>query len=249
MSNNEKTGRKLRKDRGPRFTKRDRSFWPVTGEQYAMRFDQAQRYLGSLSEAQLQVPGVLSESATRHAIDRYEAEGLVICKKILADEPAYCFLTRKGYRVAGLPFGYVEPSDLEHIYWNMQVRLWVALQYPAYQWRSERWLRHELDQKIKGVKLPDALLTAPNGSRICIEVERERKNDLKLFEHLNNRVMIYQQVWYFSPEKVAAAVIKQRQELDPMYRERVFVIDLATVQAALAIGGTRHESAQFAQLV
>lgn len=173
----------------------------------------------------------------------------MVCKKILADEPAYVFLTRKGYRIAGLPFGYVEPSDLEHIYWNIQVRLWVVQQYPAYQWRSERWLRHELDQKIKGVKLPAAILTAPDGSRICIEVERARKNNMKLFEHLNSRVMVYEQVWYFSPTKVAEAVAKQRLELDPMYQERVCIIDLAVVQAAFTAGGAPHESAQSAQLV
>jgi hypothetical protein len=209
---------------------RDRSFWRVMGEQYAMRFDQVQRYLGSLSGAALLVPGVLSESATRHALDRYEQEGLVICKKIAGDEPAYCYLSKKGYRVAGLPFGYVKPTDLEHIYWNTEVRLWVAQHYPAYQWRSERWIRHELDQKIKRVELPDAVLTAPDGSRTCIEVERERKNNTKLFEHLHNRVMVYQQVWYFSPTKVAEAVAQQRLELDQMYQQRVFITDLAMVK-------------------
>jgi hypothetical protein len=222
-----KRSHKLRKDRGPRWTKRDRGFWTITGEQFAMRIDQALRYLGGLSTARLKVPGKVSESTARHLIDRYVKEGLMICKKIDVDELKYCWLTRAGYREANLPFGYVKPTDLEHIYWNVQVRFWCAEKYPSYEWRSERWIARELG--VYPAKLPDALLIMPDGTQICIEVERSQKNDVKLLEHLQARTMVYDQVWYFSPANVAKAVAAAQQKLDRDYAERVTIIDLASI--------------------
>jgi len=224
---NKNAGHKLRSDRGPRWTKRDRSFWTITGEQFAMRIDQAQRYLGSLSHAQLKKPGLISDSTARHLIDRYVEEGLMICKKIDFDQPKFCWLTRAGYREARLPFGFVKPSDLEHIYWNVQVRLWCAANYPSYVWRSERWLARE--HGAYPTKMPDALLMMPDGTAICVEVERTLKNELKLFEHLQARTMVYDQVWYFSPAGIARAVAAAQQQLDRVYAERVTIINLASI--------------------
>jgi hypothetical protein len=221
---NKQDSQKRRKDCGARWTKRDRSFWTMTGEQFAMRIDQALRYLGSLSTARLKKEGVVSESTARHLFDRYIEEGLMICKKIDFDDLKYCWLTRTGYREANLPFGYVKPTDLEHIYWNVEVRLWCAKKYPSYTWRSERWLAHEHD--AYPAKVPDALLIMPDGSQICIEVERTQKNEIKLLEHLQARTMVYEQVWYFSPASVAKAVEAARQQLDRVYAERVTIIDL-----------------------
>jgi hypothetical protein len=227
VPNKKRDGHKLRKDRGARWTKRDRSLWTITGEQFAMRIDQALRYLGGLSTAKLKVPGQVSESTARHLIDRYIEEGLMICKKIDFDMPKFCWLSRAGYREAHLPFGFVKPTDLEHIYWNVQVRLWCAEKYPSYTWRSERWLAHELN--AYPTKLPDALLVMPDGSQICIEVERSQKNEVKLREHLQARTMVHDQVWYFSPAGVAKAVAAAQQKLDRDYAERVTIIDLDSI--------------------
>lgn len=237
---NKRDGHKLRSDRGARWTKRDRSFWTITGEQFAMRIDQAQRYLGSLSHAQLKKPGLVSDSTVRHLLDRYIEEGLMICKKIDFDLPKFCWLTRAGYREARLPFGYVKPTDLEHIYWNVQVRLWCAEKYPSYVWRSERWLARE--HGTYPAKLPDALSIMPDGTQICIEVERSLKNEIKLLEHLQARTMVYDQVWYFSPTNIAKAVEAAKLQLDRVYAERVTIIDLDSI-GGQDLGRDDNESA------
>lgn len=222
-------GQKLRSDRGARWTKRDRSFWIMTGEQFAMRIDQAKRYLGSLSTASLKTPGVVSESTFRDLMDRYVEEGIMLCKKIDFDDLKYCWLTRAGYHEAGLPFGYVKPTDLAHIYWNVEVRLWCAEKYPSYTWRSERWLARE--HGSYPAKVPDALLILPDGTQICIEIERTQKNEIKLLEHLQARTMVYEHVWYFSPGGVIKAVEAAQQQLESMYAERVTIIDLDSLRS------------------
>ena len=224
---NKRVRQKLRSDRGSRWTKRDRAYWMITGEQFAMRIDQAQRYLGSLSAAPLKQPGVISASTFRQLMDRYVEEGLMICKKVDFDDLKYCWLTRAGYREAGLPFGFVKPTNLEHIRWNVEVRLWCAEHYPSYTWRSERWIAHE--HGTYPAKFPDALLIQPDGTQVCIEVERTQKNEIKLLEHLQARAMVYEQVWYFSPGDVAKAVEAAKQQLDSIYVERITIIDLASL--------------------
>src|SRR5713226_3612702 len=172
------TSEKQRSDTGTRLNPRDLLALRWTGEQHALRFDQGQQLLGHYAAGDLKIPGLLSDSSMRHAIDRWEAAGFVIFKKFLVDAPGVWWLTTAGYHAAGLPFRYQPPAIqlLEHTYWCAQVRLWLLLNQPelAETWRSERWLRHELDQQVKQVKLPDAILTTTDGE-IAIEIERTVK--------------------------------------------------------------------------
>ncbi|HEU5380728.1 MAG TPA: hypothetical protein VFV38_35340 [Ktedonobacteraceae bacterium] len=145
------THRKRRRDCGPRLTPRDLAILRWMGEQYALRFDQIQRLLARFSPEATRTPGRVSESTARHTIDRWELAGLVVYRKILADEPGYCWLTPAGLRTIGLPFRALtpQPYSFPHIFQCAQARMRLTEQYPGWSWRSERWLRTELDQRIK----------------------------------------------------------------------------------------------------
>jgi hypothetical protein len=96
--------RKPRRDRGPRLTPRDPVMLRWMGEQYALRFDQIQRLLARFSTGALLTPGRVSESTARPTIDRWEMAGLVVSKKILADEQGYCWVTLAVRRPVGQDF-------------------------------------------------------------------------------------------------------------------------------------------------
>ena len=138
------TKTKRRKDAGLRLTLRDRILLCWSGEQLALRFDQAQYLMAKYSPnaSEIQTPGMLSDSATRHRLRELEQAGLIVYEKILVKDPGSFWLTTAGYRAAGLPFRMVKPKadDLDHIYWCTQVRLWLLLNRPEYAkvWRSER---------------------------------------------------------------------------------------------------------------
>lgn len=217
--------RKPRRDRGPRLTPRDLMILRWMGEHYALRFDQIRALLARYSTGATQVPGLVSESTARHTIDRWEQAGLVVYKKILASEPGYCWLTPAGLRAAGLPFRVFapQPYSLPHIFWCVQVHMILTAQYPTESWRSERWLRTELDQRIKSVKLPDALLVAEDGMAIAVEVELTQKNTIKLEEVLKARTLVYAQTVYFAPAPVARALTQVRDQLDEMYAQKVVI--------------------------
>ena len=225
------TDPKKRKDAGIRLTPRDHILLRLSGEQYALRFDQAQRVMAKYSPnaKDLQTPGVLSDSATRHRLSEVEQAGLITYKKILVDVPGSLWLTTAGYRAAGLPFRFVVPAsdDLNHIYWCAQVRLWLLLNKPDYAeiWRSERWQRRELDQKIKQVKVPDALMSLPQGGTIAVEVERTVKGPVILVEVLRARAMIYDQVWYVCPPESIKAVQTAQAKLETLYQQKIVVYE------------------------
>ena len=225
MSDEQHIPRKPRRDRGPRLTSRDLLAFRWMGEQYAFRFDHLQELLARYSTGTTRLPDLVSESTARHTIDRWERAGMVVYKKILADEPGYCWLTSAGLRAAGLPFRPFtpQPYSLPHICCCARARLTVTAQYPNWAWKSERWLRTELDQRIKSVKLPDALLVAEDGMAIAIEVELTQKNTIKLEEVLKARTLVYAQTVYFAPAPVARALTQVRDQLDEMYAQKVVI--------------------------
>lgn len=218
-----------RKDTGLRLTPRDRVLLRFRGEQYACCQGQAQRLLAKYSpEAEkIKTSGTLSEQTTRDRLRALEKAGYLHSSQPLTAYAPFFWLTRAGYQTAGLPFRVMTPSlgDLEHIYWCAQVRLWLLLHDPDKEqlWRSERWLRHELDQKIKQVDLPDALIPLASGGTIAVEFERTVKGPVRLIEALRSRALIYEQVWYICPQTSLKAVQTAHSTLDPLYRNRLFV--------------------------
>jgi hypothetical protein len=220
---------KKRSDTGTRLTPRDLIVLRWGGEQHAMRFDQGQRLMAHYAEGKLKTPGILSDSSMRHAIDRWESAGFVTFKKFLVATPGVFWLTPAGYKVVGLPFRAEPPSVqlLEHIYQAAQVRLWLLLNRPALAatWQSERWQRHQLDQKIKQVDLPDALLTADIGT-IALEIERTAKGPTRLADILKDRALVYDQIWYICSPKTLNVVNNARSKLEDFYQQKILIFSL-----------------------
>jgi hypothetical protein len=218
--------KKRRRDAGARTTERDMVVLKCCGEQYASRFDQVQVLLGRMPKAETKLAGLLSESATRHTIDRWEELKYVVCKRVLDGGPKFVWLTRASLHAVGLPFRMYTPApaELSHIYWCMQARLYCERHYPDHEWQSERWMRYELDQKMKRVSLPDALLYPPDaGSPLAVEVELRQKNKLRLEEILRDRTLVYARVWYFAPPAVRYALLEARDQLEELYQQRVTI--------------------------
>ena len=220
--------RKKRSDTGTRLTERDLLALRLIGEQYALRFDQLQTLLGHHAKAHTKHAGMLSASATKHALDRWQHAGLVQSKKLLADLPAFCWLTREGLYAASLPFHSLEPSptQLHHIGWVAQARLHFASQHPEWSWTSERWLRVQLDQKGKSLKLPDALLHLPDDRRIALEVELTHKNATTLEQIIKDRVLVYDHTWYFATTRAQTALHTAIDQLDDHDQQRVTIYPL-----------------------
>lgn len=220
--------RKQRSDTGTRLTDRDLLVLKVIGEQYALAFNQLQILLGAHAKAETVQSGKLSESATRHAIDRWKDAGLVGYQKILADLPGVVWLTPRGLHAVSLPFQKYRPapSGLQHVYQCAQVRLWLAHEHPEWSWTSERWQRAQADQKIKRVKVPDALLTLQDDRVIAIEVELTQKNATTLQQIIKDRAITYGQTWYFAQDRVHKALKTAIEQLDPTYQQRVQIFSL-----------------------
>lgn len=223
--------RKKRRDTGTRLTERDLLALRIMGEQYAIRFDQLQALLGKYPKAETKETGILSDSATRHAVTRWEAAGLVESKKILADAPSFHWLTTEGLHAVNLPFRRFTPkaSQLNHIYWAAQARLYFVFSHPNWQWQSERWLRQGLDQKVKAVKLPDAMLQLEDSRVIAIELELTLKNAKTLQQIIQDRAMTYGQTWYFASKATEKGLNSAVQHIDEIYQQRIKVYSLDTL--------------------
>lgn len=131
-------------------------------EQSAARVDQVGRVLGR------------SERTAQRWTRRMQEAGWVEARRMLADEPAYVWLTSTGQRVADTGFRAWRPSagKLPHIAAVNEVRLYVAERSPASEWTCERRLAQEREDRRE--HLPDAVIETA-GERHAVEVELTQK--------------------------------------------------------------------------
>ena len=208
--------RKERSDKGSiKITERDLSVLSFIGQQYAVRADQLARLLKRPAE------GALSESATRAVIARWEKAGLAASRKVIADEPRFVWLTRKGLGEVGLSFKSWTPTvaSLAHIFWTNQVRMHTEDRHPAASWRSERELRKgRVMQSISTATAHevDAEIHLPQGV-VAVEVELTAKSVDRRRSIMSEVASRYATVWYFAPRNVqalleeTAAAVEQRE--------------------------------------
>lgn len=228
MDEREGLKRKPRRDKGTRLTGRDLTILRWIGEQYAVQMDQPRVLLALHSTADLKEAGKVSESVTRHMIERWSTAGLVKYKKFPVDVPGVVWLTPAGLRTVELPFRpYTpSPSSLIHIGWCNQVRISLAKSRPELTWQSERWLRSALEQRYKQASLPDAVAHGDAIGNIAIEVEISVKSPVRLEEILRERTLVYDQVWYYASIPVRSALDGAIPSLDPGYQQRITVFSL-----------------------
>ncbi|MGH7314710.1 MAG: hypothetical protein ACREJS_00455 [Candidatus Rokuibacteriota bacterium] len=210
------TPRRRRSDVGVlRCSARDLELLRVVGEQYAISLPQLARLMGR------------SVHAARWLRSRWEGVGWVRGRALLAGEPVFVWLTRRGQRVAGSEYSLWRPNPgaLAHIAAVTDARLWVAGRHPGAEWVCERELAREAATTAGGpaAHRPDALVVI-DGGEVPVEVELTHKRPARRERIMRELVARYGQAVYFAAEG-------PRQQLDQTARAvgggRVQVLGLA----------------------
>src|SRR3712207_3703396 len=95
--NNPAPTRIQRSDKGRiTLTSRDLSVLPWIGEQYSARLDQVAWLLGREAQRATQQPGLVGTTTAQRVVRRWQAAGVVKSKYLIAREPPWVYLTRKG---------------------------------------------------------------------------------------------------------------------------------------------------------
>lgn len=216
--------RKERSDKGSiKITERDLSVLTFIGQQYAVRADQLARLLKRPAE------GALSESATRAVIARWEKAALTASRKVIADEPRFVWLTRKGLDEVGLSFKPWTPTaaSLAHIFWTNQVRIHTEERHPGAAWRSERELRKgRVMQSISSTASHevDAEIHLPLGV-VAVEVELTAKSVERRRSIMSEVATRYDTVWYFAPGNVRALLEETAASVEQRERVRIYPLE------------------------
>jgi hypothetical protein len=216
--------RKERSDKGSiKITDRDLAVLSFVGHQYAVRADQLARLL------KRPAPGALSESATRAVIARWEKAGLTQSKKVIADEPRFVWLTRRGLDEVGLAFKPWSPTaaSLAHIFWTNQVRMHTEERHPDSSWRSERELRKgRVMQSISTTERHevDAEIVLAQGT-VAVEVELSAKSVERRRSIMSEVAGRYATVWYFAAPQVQGLLEETRQSVSGSDRVRIYSLE------------------------
>jgi hypothetical protein len=218
-----------RLNKGAQLTPRLMSLCKINAEQGALRFDQAQSWLGLLSPAaqKMKDSHLLSAERTRKILRPWIDQELLQYKVFFVGQRGWIWLTTKGLKYFDVPLRYYEPTpaSLAHLYAVNSIRLLLALRRPGETWRSERLLRAEQHVQPNGQKsphLPDAEVIGANGVVRAIECELTVKSEKRLEDILfdlaaNKR---YHSIWYFSPEQVYNALKACLKKLPADHRKR-----------------------------
>lgn len=214
-------GRSERSDKGSiKITERDLAILRFVGEQYAVRMDQLARLLKRPAK------GVLSDSATRAVVARWEKAGLTSSRKVIADEPRFVWLTRRGLAEVGLGFKPWEPtvSSLAHIFWTNQVRMHTEDRHPDSSWRSERELRNGRPMQTVSSESNhdvDAEINLRQGV-VAVEVELTSKSVGRRRSIMAEVAQRYATVWYFAPANVASLLEETASSVPGREKVRIY---------------------------
>lgn len=241
----EKKERKVRSDKGLIMaTQRDLYCIAWIAEQYAARGDQVRRLLSRFPDKDKPFKDgkLIAETTTKDQISRWRRAGWVEYVRVLADEPGYCWVTKKGLALVGLDDIYTAKAPamtrLSHIYAVNQLRLFLDRKYT---WKSERRYRAEELAKVKGKKgrtsgpIPDGVVTTKNGV-VAIEAELSMKKSadleakmVRLVRHIASGALgfesVFSAIWFYvSSDQIKTAVEDARDELRKDEQGRVSVL-------------------------
>lgn len=201
-----------RRDKGvSRWNQRDLWLLRWIGAQYVVRVDQLQQLLSRWPMGKTLEEGQVGEATTRHWIERWTRMGLLEYATILAHQPGWVWLTRKGLRTLELPYRYwiPNPGKLRHLYYINKTRLRCEDLEDKPTWVSERQLDNQRGLRKRGEQmghLPDAELRWSDGEIYCVEVELSRKKESWLKDILEQDARTYDSVWYYVLPQVKDAV-------------------------------------------
>ena len=209
--------KKRRRDAGIlQITERDILALTWIAEQFSIPFDQLQRLLGRNAKQATKIPGILSISATRNAIDRWLQLALIETpRKVLKEHSSYIWLSRRGLSQLGLPYSYYlpRPSTAAHIYAVNAIRLHLESQGGLSLWQPERML-------TTSTPTPDAEIRIGSQSVAVRVLDRDIKHDITLQDEVTRLLTFtdrYTRIWYFTPP---ANVMLLRQAMKHLDEER-----------------------------
>lgn len=219
--------RKVRSDKGL-IMATERDFYCIAwiAEQYCARGDQVRRLLSRFPNKLRPFKNgeLIAETTTRDQISRWVRAGWVEYKRVLADEPGYCWVTKKGLQLVDLDDIYTArmpaATRFNHIYAVGQMRLWMDLKYT---WQSERRYRANL-AAVKTKKdeslgpIPDAVITTKDGL-VAVEAELSIKKPTDLEDKLSRLLRHYTEtsldyhpmfplIWFYVPTERMKAVVE-----------------------------------------
>ena len=158
----------------------------------------------TLTQPQLARAIGFSEHAARKLRSRWAAAGWAEGRVLLAGRPPLVWLTRRGTRLADVPFKPWRPTPLgrlDHIVAAAEARLIVAERKPDAHWVCERQLLRDEREQHRGfstVHRPDAEVTTQEGTA-AVEVELTLKSQLRWRRIARELLGRYDNVWYFAP--------------------------------------------------
>ncbi len=137
--------RKTRRDKNTiQATPRDLWVLRWISDQYACRADHLRELLSRAPGAPMQGPQ-LALTTLRDQLERWQKAGWIEYGRYLANQPAWCWASKRGLRLVGLDGIYEskEPSEsrYKHIWANNEVRMrWGYYEHAGAEWISERRL-------------------------------------------------------------------------------------------------------------
>jgi hypothetical protein len=226
LVNKYKPERKKRKDAGqPRWTDRDYYALQWIGEQGVIRFDQLQRLLALESPEIWYCNAALSSSATRNAINRWEAKRLVNSAHIASKEPKYYWLSNAGFQFVELNLPHYSPRkfDIPYLLACNQVRLHLEIltcrnpqefgDVQKCRFVSARELRSNHPEQM--MHLPSGEYWTQKQGILAVEVviESIEKAEEHMRAYVQAKVGKYSQVWYFVLSDLITFLDETRQKL------------------------------------
>jgi len=220
----QKPARKRRKDAGqPRWEDRDYYVLEWIGVQGVIRFDQLRRLLGRESPDLDEWEAVLSGSATRNAIARWEAKHLVNAAHVVPNEPNYFWLSNAGFQFVELDLPHYSPKrkEVPFLFACNQVRLYVELlarldkqefgDHWDCDWISMRVLAHRNPEGE--LHLPMAQFRTPSRGMLALELVLTASEDTEPVMRSYTKGLGYSEIWYLAPTSILAALEATREKL------------------------------------
>ncbi len=202
---------------GPAATSRDLAALRFVGEQYAVRLDVLAVVLGRLSRGQLRTAGRLGSRTVRQRVERWEAAGWAVRRRML--DHSWVLATRTGMRLAGLEFDPWTPAldRLDHHHVVAVVRLARESVPGQGGWVCERELwrrRGRASWHMADGALPASVPAGWQQQGISeaweqIEVELHQKTRPRVLAALKTRAPHTARITYYVPAGLHAALSAQ----------------------------------------
>jgi hypothetical protein len=231
MSEHAKLKRKTRKDKGVYLLgERDTYILTWIADQYAMRFDHVRQLLSERAEGETK-SDLLAIPTVQGKITKWVKAGWAKYRRFLVDGPGWIWVTKQGLDDLEI-FDYraspPSPARLAHVYAVNEVRLKTNWK----NWTSERGLRADRSEGDTA-PIPDAILTAKDGTEFAIEVEISIKKPDDLVAKMERLLPHYDLICFFVPDEpkmhVYHAVERARGKLLDSQQRRIALssIDLS----------------------